>query len=192
VGGGVGSGEVTESLKSGNEDELRRASALIESRLGLCWADGARLATPGRAAFLRNSLEVSISLGRGAATLYDLSSSGSECPEACFARLGRGEAGPATVLLRPTRAACTLSEIMSSAGRGLRACATAKGPACRGSQGAAILAIIKLDRTVTGRMFSLIFSRRCGSAEPNTMRCTLLYMRRHVLNECELWSEARS
>lgn len=45
---------------------------------------------------------------------------------------------------------------------------------------------------MTGRMFSLIFSRRCGSAEPKTMRWTLLYILRHVLKECELGSAARS
>jgi hypothetical protein len=99
---------------------------------------------------------------------------------------------PVTVLLLPTLAVCTLSEMMSSTGLGFRACAMASGPAWTGRKGAAMLARTRLESTVTGRTFSLIFSRRCGSAEPKTMRCTLLYMRRHVLNAIELGALARS
>ena len=39
---------------------------------------------------------------------------------------------------------------------------------------AAMLASTRLERTVTGSTFSLILSRRAGSAEPKTMRCTRL------------------
>jgi len=42
-------------------------------------------------------------------------------------------------------------------GRGFRACATASGPAHCGIIGSATLARTKLDRTVTGRTFSVIF-----------------------------------
>lgn len=46
------------------------------------------------------------------------------------------------------------SDIVSSGGRGLRACAMARGPRCRGKKGAATPARTILARTVVGKMFS--------------------------------------
>lgn len=59
-------------------------------------------------------------------------------------------------------------------GWGLRACATARGPAHLGNMGKATLARTKLESTVTGSTFSLIFSWRAVSATPKTMCWTLL------------------
>lgn len=75
---------------------------------------------------------------------------------------------------------CSLSFVSSSSspvvstGFGLRACATARGPAHCGIIGKATLARTKLDRTVTGNTFSLILSCRAESAKPKTMCWTLL------------------
>jgi hypothetical protein len=66
------------------------------------------------------------------------------------------------------------SELSSVIGWGFRACATARGPAHLGNIGRATLARTKLDRTVTGKTFSLILWCRTVSATPNTMCCTLL------------------
>ena len=66
------------------------------------------------------------------------------------------------------------STMGSPDGWGLRACATARGPAHEGRMGTAMLASTKLDRTVTGRVFSRIFSWRTVSARPKTMCWTLL------------------
>lgn len=66
------------------------------------------------------------------------------------------------------------SMAVSVMGCGFRACATARGPAHLGSIGRATLARTKLDKTVTGKVFSLIFSWRPTSARPKTMCCTLL------------------
>jgi hypothetical protein len=54
-------------------------------------------------------------------------------------------------------------------GCGLRAWATARGPAHCGNIGSATLASTKLERTVTGRTFSVIFSCRAVSASPKTI-----------------------
>ena len=113
------------------------------------------------------------SRGREDEALTDRPSSGSECCCAILFSLDLDEP-PVTVLLLPTLAVCTLSEMMSSTGLGFRACATASGQAWSGRKGAAMLARTRLERTVTGRTFSLIFSRRWGSAEPNTIRWTRL------------------
>lgn len=66
------------------------------------------------------------------------------------------------------------STMVSPDGWGLRAWATARGPAHEGRMGTAMLARTKLDRTVTGRVFSRIFSWRTVSARPKTMCWTLL------------------
>ena len=60
------------------------------------------------------------------------------------------------------------------------ACATARGPAHCGKIGRPTLANTKLASTVTGKIFSLIFSCRAVSASPNTICCTLLYTLRQV------------
>jgi hypothetical protein len=44
-----------------------------------------------------------------------------------------------------------------------------------------MLASTKLARTVTGNVFSLIFSTRAESVTPKTIRWTLLYILLHVL-----------
>jgi len=61
-----------------------------------------------------------------------------------------------------------------SIGRGFLACATAKGPAQWGRIGQAMLASTKLPSTVTGRIFSVIFSFLALSDCPKTMCWTLL------------------
>lgn len=66
------------------------------------------------------------------------------------------------------------STMGSPVGWGLRAWATARGPAHEGNMGTAMLASTKLDSTVTGRVFSRIFSWRTVSARPKTMCWTLL------------------
>lgn len=108
---------------------------------------------------------------RGAAGLDGFEASLADCG-------GRGllerPGVPDTVWLRESFCGWTLSEIVSSTGRGLRAWAMAKGPAWRGRNGAAMAPSTKLDKTVTGRTFSLIFSRRTASEAPKTMRWTLL------------------
>lgn len=65
------------------------------------------------------------------------------------------------------------SDIVST-GRGFLACATAKGPAQWGRIGHAMLASTKLPSTVTGRIFSVIFSFLAVSDRPKTMCWTLL------------------
>jgi len=86
---------------------------------------------------------------------------------------------PDTVLLLEIFCTWPSSDIVSSFGRGRRACDMANGPACLSSQGVATPAIMMLDNTVTGRMFSLIFSRFVSM--PKTILWTLLYTLRHVL-----------
>jgi hypothetical protein len=129
VAGGVGNGEDLGSRKSGNDDELSRASGSIASSDGLCCAEGARTGLVGRAACLLKSFASRRgSFGRGGEALESRPSSGSECCWAVLLCLVRGD--PAvSVLLLPTFAVCTLSEMMSSMGRGFRACAIANGPA---------------------------------------------------------------
>ena len=77
-------------------------------------------------------------------------------------------------------------------GCGLRAWATARGPAHCGNIGSATLASTKLERTVTGSTFSVIFSCRAASASPKTICWTLLYTRRHVWNESDEGFDDRS
>lgn len=80
----------------------------------------------------------------------------------------------------------------SASGFGLRAWATARGPAHCGIIGRATLARTKLERTVTGRTFSLIFSWRPVSARPKTMCWTLLYTLRQVWKAFVCGFEERS
>lgn len=80
---------------------------------------------------------------------------------------------------------CGSSDMVSSAGLGRRACATARGPTCLGKNGAAIAARTTLERTVVGRMFPWIFSGLTAPMDPNTMFCTLLKILRHVLKDSE-------
>lgn len=176
------------SRKSGNDDELSRASEAMGNREGRCCIDGARGEAGGRTACFLRSLG---SRGRDDEALTERPSSGSECCWATLFSLDLDDP-PVTVLLLPTLAVCTLSEMISSTGLGFRACAMASGPAWIGRKGAAMLARTRLESTVTGSTFSLIFSRRWGSAEPKTMRWTRLYILRHVLNAIELGALARS
>lgn len=67
-----------------------------------------------------------------------------------------------------------VSDITSSIGCGLRACATAIGPAARTRPGTATLASTKLANMVTGNAFSLIFSCLAASPNPKTICWTLL------------------
>lgn len=67
-----------------------------------------------------------------------------------------------------------VSSTRSASGCGFRAWATARGPAHWGIMGSATLARTKLERTVTGRTFSRIFSCRALSPRPKTMCWTLL------------------
>ena len=80
------------------------------------------------------------------------------------------------VLLRVGIFCCAwiVSEVVSSTGWGFLACEMANGPAQRGKKGAATPASTKLANTVTGNIFSLIFSFPAGSAPPKTMCWTLL------------------
>lgn len=104
-----------------------------------------------------------------------------------------GPVAPVTVLLRPSLCSCRgVSGATSSIGRGLRACATASGATCCDSRGTPTLARTKLDSTVTGRTFSCIRSLLTGSAPPNTILCTLLYILRHVWKAFEAGCEERS
>jgi hypothetical protein len=73
------------------------------------------------------------------------------------------------------------SDITSPVDCGFLACEIAKGPAHFGKKGTATLASTKLARTDTGSTFSLIFSCLVGSATPNTICCTLLYILLQVL-----------
>jgi hypothetical protein len=101
VAGGVGSGDMFGSRKSGNEDELRRASAATDNSEGLCCIEGARATLAGLAACFLSSLASRGSLGRGDATLVDFLSSGSESPCSILFCLILGDP-PVTVLLLPT------------------------------------------------------------------------------------------
>ena len=100
---------------------------------------------------------------------------------------------PETVALRPSFCAGgSASEIRSSMGLGLRACAIASGPACSGKEGRPILANTRLASTVTGSTFSCIRSLLGGSPPPNTILCTLLYILRHVWKAFEAGCGERS
>jgi hypothetical protein len=81
---------------------------------------------------------------------------------------------PATVWLLVIFCACPASEIVSSVGLGLLPCAIANGPAHLDSAGTATAARMRLESTVTGNTFSLIFSLCNPSLAPNTILCTLL------------------
>lgn len=87
---------------------------------------------------------------------------------------------PTVALLLSVGVAGRTSFAPSSTGRGLLAWAIASGPACCGSKGSPTPASTRLDRTVTGSTFSCILALRIGSPPPNTILCTLLYIRRHV------------
>lgn len=81
---------------------------------------------------------------------------------------------------------------VSSTGCGLRAWATAIGPAAPAKPGTPMLARTKLASMVTGSVFSLIFSWRAASPRPKTMFWTLLKTRRHVLKDSDWEFEERS
>jgi hypothetical protein len=68
----------------------------------------------------------------------------------------------------------------------------ASGPASAGRKGAATPASIMLERTVTGRTFALMGSRRMLSTGPKMMCWTLLKMRLHVLKCSDCGLEERS
>lgn len=87
---------------------------------------------------------------------------------------------PTVALLLNVGVAGDTSLAPSSIGRGLLACAIASGPACCGRRGSPTPASTRLERTVTGSTFSFIRALRRGSPPPNTILCTLLYMRRQV------------
>lgn len=84
------------------------------------------------------------------------------------------------------------SDIISSTGRGLRAWLIANGPAWCGNNGTPTPASTRLASTVVGRTFSCMRSLLGGSPPPNTMRCTLLCMRRPVWKALDVGREARS
>ena len=75
---------------------------------------------------------------------------------------------------------CGVSEMLKLGIVGLLACATANGPANLGSIGTAIAPASKLARTVTGSTFSFNRSFFFVSTPPNTIRWTLLWIRRHT------------
>ena len=74
-----------------------------------------------------------------------------------------------TVWLRDTFWTGGASDIVSSRGCGLRACAIARGPTAAGRKGAAMLARMMLESTVVGKTFSCILSGWIDSKEPKTM-----------------------
>ena len=88
---------------------------------------------------------------------------------------------PATVWLLAIFCVWLESDTVDSLSCGFRACDIASGPAHLGSPGMPMLASTKLARTVTGNVFSLIFSTRAVSVTPKTIRWTLLYILLHVL-----------
>lgn len=97
-------------------------------------------------------------------------------------RTGEGGTPAEIVRLRAGRRCnCGCSDMVSSVGRGLRACATARGPISLGRKGAATEARMMLPKTVVGSTFSLIFSTSNASYVPKTILCTLLNMRLQVL-----------
>jgi hypothetical protein len=105
-----------------------------------------------------------------------------------FVRFERG-LPPETVCALDGRflfAASAVSEMISAIGRGLRAWATASGPAQWANAGQPTLARTKLPRTVTGRTLSVIFSCLAASDTPKQMCCTLFSTLRHVL-KASVW-----
>lgn len=150
----------------GKDDVLSLASNDFISR-----ADGLPVPTgvldlPG--GIMTGGGRVAVRVGFGEDSLDPLGSGALKVRPASLARRDRVFAA-VTVRALAGLTFSLLSVVGSVIGCGLRACATAKGPAQRGIMGSATLARTKLESTVTGRTFSLIFSWRAVSASPNTM-----------------------
>lgn len=184
---GLGMGDLISG--SGKDDVLSRASrAFMSRRLVWRFAGPAELITVepdedgregGRFDFGVGSVDL---LGSGALVTRPPS----------FSRRDLVVAGETVCARAILLMVGVFSDITSSIGCGFLACATARGPAQRGNPGTATLASTKLASTLTGKVFSFIFSFLAESPKPNTICWTLLYTLRHVLKASDCGFDERS
>ncbi len=167
----------------GSEEELSRASSAIESRCEgglLTDSTGVRAVEPEDAGRDGDCLD-----GLSEASVGVLGSGALVKRAASLPRLDDLVVAELTVRALAgfgVWSAATTSPDWDGDWDGFRACATARGPAQWGRTGRPTLARTKLARTVTGRMFSVIFSCLAESGRPKTTCWTLLYTLRQVLN----------
>lgn len=114
------------------------------------------------------------------------------CRAAALCFLARTVPESKLLLLARLASDSGMTDSTSSTGRGLRACATANGPARAGRKGTATLASTKLESTDTGRTFSCILALFILEVPPNTRLWTQLYSLRHVWNEVDPGVEDKS